>query len=50
MPLGFATAIGPGLLFGLLVGEAAFGEQAVMRYLIAVNTMPKVPFALPFVS
>jgi NitT/TauT family transport system permease protein len=48
--IGFAIAIGLGFLFGLLVGETAFGEKAVMPYLVAVNAMPKVAFAPLFVS
>jgi NitT/TauT family transport system permease protein len=47
---GFAIAIGVGFLCGLLVGETAFGEKAVMPYLVAVNAMPKVDFAPLFVS
>jgi NitT/TauT family transport system permease protein len=47
---GFAIAIISGFLFGLLVGETAFGERAVMPYLVAVNAMPKVAFAPLFVS
>ncbi len=48
--LGFAIAIGLGFLLGLLVGETAFGERAVMPYLVAINAMPKVAFAPLFVS
>ena len=48
--IGFAIAIVVGFLFGLLVGETAFGEKAVMPYLVAVNAMPKVAFAPLFVS
>jgi NitT/TauT family transport system permease protein len=48
--IGFAIAIVLGFLFGLLVGETAFGEKAVMPYLVAVNAMPKVAFAPLFVS
>jgi len=48
--LGFAIAIGVGFLLGLLVGETAFGERAVMPYLVAINAMPKVAFAPLFVS
>lgn len=47
---GFAIAIGIGFLLGLLVGETAFGEKAVMPYLVAINAMPKVAFAPLFVS
>lgn len=48
--LGFVLAIGIGFILGLLVGETAFGEKAVMPYLVAINTMPKVAFAPLFVS
>jgi NitT/TauT family transport system permease protein len=47
---GFAIAIVIGFAFGLVVGETAFGERAVMPYLVAVNAMPKVAFAPLFVS
>jgi len=47
---GFAIAIAVGFFFGLVVGETAFGERAVMPYLVAVNAMPKVAFAPLFVS
>ena len=47
---GFAIAIAMGFAFGLIVGETAFGERAVMPYLVAVNAMPKVAFAPLFVS
>jgi len=48
--IGFAIAVGIGFLLGLLVGESAFGERAVMPYLVAINAMPKVAFAPLFVS
>ena len=48
--VGFAIAIALGFLLGLLVGETAFGERAVMPYLVAINAMPKVAFAPLFVS
>lgn len=47
---GFAIAIAIGFFFGLIVGETAFGEKAVMPYLVAVNAMPKVAFAPLFIS
>ena len=47
---GFLLAVAIGFLFGLLVGETAFGERAVMPYLVAINAMPKVAFAPLFVS
>ena len=47
---GFAIAIALGFFLGLIVGETAFGERAVMPYLVAVNAMPKVAFAPLFVS
>ena len=46
--LGIATTLG--FLLGLLVGETAFGERAVMPYLVAINAMPKVAFAPLFVA
>lgn len=47
---GFAIAIVLGFAFGLIVGETAVGERAVMPYLVAINAMPKVAFAPLFVS
>jgi NitT/TauT family transport system permease protein len=43
-----ATLIGVGL--GILVGETRFGERAVMPYLVAIDTMPKIAFAPLFVA
>jgi NitT/TauT family transport system permease protein len=48
--LGFIIAVVFGFALGVLVGETSFGERAVMPYLVAVNTMPKVAFAPLFVS
>jgi NitT/TauT family transport system permease protein len=47
---GFALAVGIGFLLGVVVGETAFGERAVMPYLVALDTMPKVAFAPIFVA
>ena len=47
---GFALAIVIGFSLGILVGETAFGEKAVMPYLVAIDTMPKVAFAPLFVA
>ena len=47
---GLALAIAIGLSLGILVGETAFGEKAVMPYLVAIDTMPKVAFAPLFVA
>lgn len=47
---GFALAIFLGFSLGVLVGETAFGERAVMPYLVAIDTMPKVAFAPLFVA
>jgi NitT/TauT family transport system permease protein len=35
---------------GVLVGETKFGERAVMPYLVAIDTMPKVAFAPLFIA
>lgn len=48
--LGFIIAVVFGFALGVLVGETSFGERAVMPYLVAINTMPKVAFAPLFVS
>lgn len=47
---GFLLAIAIGFSFGVLVGETSFGEKAVMPYLVAIDTMPKVAFAPLFVA
>jgi NitT/TauT family transport system permease protein len=47
---GFALAIAIGFSLGVLVGETAFGERAIMPYLVAIDAMPKVAFAPLFVA
>ncbi len=47
---GFTLAIAIGFSLGVLVGETAFGEKAVMPYLVSIDTMPKVAFAPLFVA
>ncbi|WP_223421546.1 ABC transporter permease [Tateyamaria pelophila] len=47
---GFALAITIGFTLGVIVGETAFGEKALMPYLVAIDTMPKVAFAPLFVA
>ncbi|MDP5086942.1 MAG: ABC transporter permease [Yoonia sp.] len=47
---GFALAIMIGFSLGVLVGETAFGERAIMPYLVALDTMPKVAFAPLFIA
>ena len=47
---GFALAIAIGFSLGVIVGETAFGERAIMPYLVAIDTMPKVAFAPLFVA
>jgi NitT/TauT family transport system permease protein len=47
---GFLLAITIGFSLGVLVGETAFGERAIMPYLVAIDTMPKVAFAPLFVA
>ncbi len=46
----FALAITLGFSLGVLVGETGFGERAVMPYLVAIDTMPKVAFAPLFIA
>lgn len=48
--LGFALATVIGVSLGVLVGETSFGERAVMPYLVAIDTMPKIAFAPLFVA
>ena len=46
----FALATAIGFSLGVLVGETKFGEKAVMPYLVAIDTMPKVAFAPLFIA
>ncbi|PTE20278.1 ABC transporter permease [Cereibacter changlensis JA139] len=46
----FLIALGIGFLLGVLVGETKFGERAVLPYLVAIDTMPKVAFAPLFIA
>lgn len=46
----FLIALGIGFSLGVLVGETKFGERAVMPYLVAIDTMPKVAFAPLFIA
>lgn len=47
---GFLIAAAIGLSLGILVGETKFGERAVMPYLVAIDTMPKIAFAPLFIA
>jgi NitT/TauT family transport system permease protein len=47
---GFLIALTIGFSLGVLVGETSFGERAVMPYLVAIDTMPKVAFAPLFIA
>src|SRR3546814_11377124 len=47
---GFILATVIGFTLGVLVGETAFGERAVMPYLVAPDTIPNVAFAPLFIS
>ena len=47
---GFLIAVCIGFSVGVLVGETKFGERAVMPYLVAIDTMPKVAFAPLFIA
>jgi NitT/TauT family transport system permease protein len=46
----FALATLIGFSLGVLVGETGFGEKAVMPYLVAIDTMPKIAFAPLFIA
>ena len=46
----FVIATAFGFSLGVLVGETKFGERAVMPYLVAIDTMPKVAFAPLFIA
>ena len=48
--LGFLIAVAIGVGLGILVGETIFGERAVMPYIVAIDTMPKLAFAPLFVA
>jgi NitT/TauT family transport system permease protein len=48
--VGFAIAVTLGFILGTIVGETALGERAVLPYLVAIDTMPKVAFAPLFIS
>jgi NitT/TauT family transport system permease protein len=48
--IGFLLASIIGVSLGILVGETTFGERAVMPYLVAIDTMPKIAFAPLFVA
>jgi NitT/TauT family transport system permease protein len=48
--IGFLFAMGLGFSLGILVGETSFGERAVLPYLVAIDTMPKVAFAPLFLA
>lgn len=46
----FLLSAGIGFSLGLLVGETKFGERAVLPYLVAIDTMPKIAFAPLFIA
>lgn len=48
--VGFVVALAIGVTLGVVVGETSFGERAVMPYIVAVDTMPKLAFAPLFVA
>jgi NitT/TauT family transport system permease protein len=48
--IGFAIATALGLTLGTIVGETSLGERAVLPYLVALDTMPKVAFAPVFIA
>ncbi|TKT74382.1 ABC transporter permease [Aquamicrobium sp. LC103] len=47
---GFVVALAIGVSLGILVGETSIGERAVMPYIVAIDTMPKLAFAPLFVA
>ncbi len=47
---GFLIAGAIGFSLGILVGETKFGERAVLPYLVAIDSMPKVAFAPLFIA
>lgn len=46
----FVIASMIGFSLGVLVGETKFGDRAVMPYLVAIDTMPKIAFAPLFIA
>jgi NitT/TauT family transport system permease protein len=48
--IGFLIAASLGLVLGTIVGETSLGERAVLPYLVALDTMPKVAFAPVFIA
>jgi len=46
----FVLATLIGFTLGVVVGETTFGERAIMPYLVAIDTMPKVAFAPLFIA
>jgi NitT/TauT family transport system permease protein len=48
--IGFAIAVILGVSLGTIVGETSLGERAVLPYLVAIDTMPKVAFAPVFIA
>ena len=46
----FILSISIGFSLGVIVGESSFGERALMPYLVAFDTMPKVAFAPLFIA
>lgn len=46
----FLLSAAIGFSLGLLVGETKFGERAVLPYLVAIDTMPKIAFAPLFIA
>lgn len=47
---GFFIAICIGFSLGVIVGETRFGERALLPYLVAIDTMPKIAFAPLFIA
>ncbi len=48
--IGFLIAMIVGISLGTIVGETKFGARALMPYLVAIDTMPKIAFAPLFVA
>jgi len=46
----FLLSAAIGFALGVLVGETKFGERAVLPYLVAIDTMPKIAFAPLFIA
>jgi NitT/TauT family transport system permease protein len=48
--LGFVIATVLGAILGIIAGDTKFGNDVMMPYIVALNSMPKVAFAPVFIA